>query len=128
MQADGVIAHYAIGGGVAAIYYLEPAATLDVDVFVILPFAAGDSPHDVGPLYEYLRARGGTLQGEHIVIGNWPVRFLVPANELERDAVVGSVPVAVEDVRTWIMLSEHLVAIALHAGRPKDHLRILQFI
>lgn len=32
MQADGVISHYAIGGAVGATFYLEPAATLDVDV------------------------------------------------------------------------------------------------
>jgi len=34
MQADGVIERYAIGGVVAATFYLEPVATLDVDVFV----------------------------------------------------------------------------------------------
>lgn len=31
-------------------------------------------------------------------------------------------------VKTWIMLAEHLVAIALATGRAKDHIRILQFI
>src|SRR5205823_8491149 len=34
MQAAGVIERYAIGGAVAATFYLEPVATLDVDVFV----------------------------------------------------------------------------------------------
>ena len=34
MQADGVIERYAIGGAVGATFYLEPAATVDVDVFV----------------------------------------------------------------------------------------------
>ena len=37
MQADGVIERYAIGGAVGATFYLEPMATLDVDIF-ILPF------------------------------------------------------------------------------------------
>jgi hypothetical protein len=37
MQADGVIGKYAIGGAVGATFYLEPAATLDVDIFVTLP-------------------------------------------------------------------------------------------
>ena len=37
MQADGVIGKYAIGGAVGAMLYLEPAATLDVDVFVASP-------------------------------------------------------------------------------------------
>jgi hypothetical protein len=33
MQADGVIERYAIGGAVGATFYIEPIATLDVDVF-----------------------------------------------------------------------------------------------
>ena len=37
MQAKGVIDRYAIGGAVGAKFYLDPAATLDVDIFVILP-------------------------------------------------------------------------------------------
>jgi hypothetical protein len=34
MQADGVIERYAIGGAVGATFYLEPVATLDIDVFI----------------------------------------------------------------------------------------------
>ena len=34
MEANGVIDRYAIGGAVGATFYLEPVATLDVDVFV----------------------------------------------------------------------------------------------
>jgi hypothetical protein len=37
MQADGVIGQYAIGGAVGATFYLEPSATIDLDVFVIVP-------------------------------------------------------------------------------------------
>ena len=37
MQADGIIGSYAIGGAVGATHYVEPAATVDVDVFVALP-------------------------------------------------------------------------------------------
>lgn len=33
MQADGVIERYAIGA-VGATFYIEPVATLDVDIFV----------------------------------------------------------------------------------------------
>jgi hypothetical protein len=34
MEADGIIDRYAIGGAVGTTFYLEPVATLDVDVFV----------------------------------------------------------------------------------------------
>ena len=41
MQADGVIEPYAIGGAVGATFYLEPVATLDVDIFVVVESVPG---------------------------------------------------------------------------------------
>lgn len=90
MQADGVIGKYAIGGAVGAMLYLEPAATLDVDVFVALPSSKGGLL-SLAPVYEYLKARGGIEKEEHIVIGGWPVQFISPNNELEREAVEAAV-------------------------------------
>jgi hypothetical protein len=128
MQADGVIGKYAIGGAVGATFYLEPAATLDVDIFVILPTASSGLLLSLSPVYDYLKARGGTVKDEHIVIGSWPVQFLPASDELELEALAEAVPTTVEDVGTWVMTAEHLAAIALRTGRPKDHNRILQFI
>jgi hypothetical protein len=128
MQADGVIGKYAIGGAVGATLYLEPAATLDVDIFVTLPAAPGSLLLSLAPLYEYLKARGCTVKDEHIEVGGWPVKFLPPSNELEREAVAESVRATVEGVTTWVMSAEHLVAIALRTRRSKDHIRILQFV
>jgi hypothetical protein len=86
MQADGVIGKYAIGGAVGATMYLEPAATLDVDIFALIP-ASSESPLlSLTPIYDYLKARGGVIEYEHIKIGGWPVLFLPPSNELEQEA------------------------------------------
>lgn len=128
MQADGIIGKYAIGGAVGATLYLEPAATLDVDIFVMLPKAPGSSLMSLAPLYDYLKVRGGAVRDEHIVIGGWPIQFLPPSNQLEMEAVAQAVPATVEGVTTRVMSAEHLVAIALCTGRAKDHIRILQFI
>jgi hypothetical protein len=128
MQADGIIGKYAIGGAVGATFYLEPAATLDVDIFVILPTAPDRLLLSLSPIYDYLKARGGTVEDEHIVIGGWPVQFLPASDELELEALAEAVLTTVEDVGTWVMTAEHLAAIALRTGRPKDHNRILQFI
>lgn len=128
MQAAGVIGQYAIGGAVGATLYLEPAATLDIDVFVNLPSAQGSSLLTLSPIYEYLRQHGGTVQHEHIVVGGWPIQFLPPANELEREAIAQAIETSVQGVPTRVMTSEHLVAIALQTGRAKDNIRILQFI
>ncbi|MBZ5568237.1 MAG: hypothetical protein LAN64_10360 [Acidobacteriia bacterium] len=38
MQADGILGNYAIGGAVGATFYIAPAATLDVDIFVTRHF------------------------------------------------------------------------------------------
>lgn len=128
MQANGVISHYAIGGAVGATFYIEPAATLDVDIFVILPQFAGSSLLSLAPIYEYLTAQGCRTEGEHITVGTWPVQFLPAADGLEREALDQAVETEVEGVKTWVMPAEHLVAIALRTGRSKDHARILQFL
>jgi hypothetical protein len=113
MQADGMIGKYAIGGAVGATFYLEPSATADVDIFVMLPTAPGSSPLSVSPIYEYLRARGCRIEGERIVVGDWPVQFLPPHGALEQEALGDAVEAEVEGIRTWVLSAEHLVAIAL---------------
>jgi hypothetical protein len=128
MQADGIIGKYAIGGAVGATFYLEPAATVDLDIFVTLPTSSGGLLLSLKPIYEYLKSRGGRIVDEYIEIGGWPVQFLPPSSDLETEAVAEAVATKVEGVRTWVMSAEHLVAIALRTGRPKDHNRILQFI
>ena len=36
MKKDRIIGNFATGGAVAAMFYLEPSSTMDVDVFVTL--------------------------------------------------------------------------------------------
>jgi hypothetical protein len=128
MQADGVIGSYAIGGAVGATFYLEPVATLGVDVFVTSPGESRSSPLSLAPIYSYLTGRGCKVKGEFVVIGEWPVQFLAAGDELEREALAEAVEFDVEGVWTRVMSAEHLAAIALKAGRPKDFTRVLQFL
>jgi hypothetical protein len=78
MQAEGVIDHYAIGGAVGATFYLEPVATLDVDIFITFQSEAGSLILSPQPIFDYLKTRGFAMEGEYIVIGGWPVQFLPP--------------------------------------------------
>src|SRR5215469_7784094 len=128
MLADGVIGKYAIGGAVGATLYLDPVATLDVDVFVMLPNVDNSKLVSLTPIYEYLTKSGCQIKGEYIVIGTWLVQFLLPGSALEEEAVSQARQAEVKDVRTWVMTAEHLVAIALRTGRAKDHGRILHFM
>ena len=87
MAADGVIARYAIGGAVGATFYLEPVATLDIDVFVALPPGGSGLIFDPAPIFDYLKARGGVPEGEFIMLGEWPVQFLPAGNALIEEAL-----------------------------------------
>lgn len=128
MRAAGIIGKYAIGRAVDATFYLEPSATLDLDIFASLPMRPGQALISLGHIYDYLQARGGKLESEYIVVDGWPVQFLPPADALDEEALLEAIETSVEGVRTWVMSAEHLVAIALRTGRPRDQARILQFI
>jgi hypothetical protein len=128
MQSQGVIAKYAIAGAVGATLYLEPSATLDVDIFVMLPETSGSLVVSLSPIYTYLTGIGCMVEGEHIIIGSWPVQFLIPGTPLESEALAEARVADVDGVSTWVMTAEHLVAMALQTGRAKDYARILQFL
>src|SRR5712691_5802193 len=128
MQADGVIERYAIGGAVGATFYLEPVATLDVDVFVEFHSEPGSPIVSPEPIFKYLRDRGCTMEGDHVVIAGWPVQFLPAGSALLQDALVAALEKDVDGMTTRVFTAEHIAAIALETGRAKDKARVLQFI
>ncbi len=128
MQADGVIAHYALGGGVAASYYTEPATILEIEVFVILPFNPNGPQAAIAALRAYLVSHGCEPDGEYFEISSWPVQFLVANSDGEREAVASSLPVPVDDERTWVMMAEHLIALMVSANPPEDRIWMLRLI
>ena len=127
MVKDGVIRQYAIGGAVAAIYYLEPFDTADLDVFVQID-ASEKELMILAPIYEYLRKQGHKARGEFVYIEGLPVQFLPVFNPLTETAVVEANTITFAGVTTRLMRAEHLVAIMLDTGRPKDYLRIAMFL
>ena len=128
MQADGIIERYAIGGAVGATFYLEPVATLDVDIFVTFKSEARSALLNPQPIFDYLKARGGTMRGEYIVISGWPVQFLPPTGPLVEEALRDAVTKDVEGTPARVFTAEHLAAVALQTGRAKDKARLLQFL
>ncbi|MCF7707723.1 MAG: hypothetical protein K9N52_02340 [Verrucomicrobia bacterium] len=128
MKRDGVIKGYAIGGAVGATFYVEPMATLDVDVFVLFRQSPDETLISLAPIYTYCMKKGFEARGEYVLIGGWPVQFLPPSNALIDEAIAEAVETDVEGATTRIMSAEHLAAIALQLGRAKDHARILQFL
>lgn len=126
LHAEGVIGAYAIGGAVGAAFYLEPVATLDVDVFVL--FESASAILTLTPIYEACARLGYQAEGEAIKIEGWPVQFLPAEERLLVEAVREAVVREAEEVRTRVMTAEHLMAIALSTGRAKDHARLVMFV
>jgi hypothetical protein len=99
MVADGVVEQYAIGGAVAAVFYVEPVNTHDLDVFFHVKESA--SGLDVlKPLYAYLYNLGYSASMEAIEIEGWPVQFLPIFNSLIEEAVEKSNRVQFKETET----------------------------
>jgi hypothetical protein len=128
MRTDGVIERYAIGGAVGATFYLEPVATLDVDVFVEFHTVPGSEIANPEPIFKYLRDHGCTMESDHVVIAGWPVQFLPADSPLLQEALTAAIEKDVDGTPARVFTAEHMVAIALDTGRAKDKARILQFV
>lgn len=126
LHREGVIGPYAIGGAVGATFYLEPVATLDIDIFVL--FEPAPLVLSLTPIYEACAALGYRALGEAIEIEGWPVQFLPASDPLLAEAVGEAAPREADDLATRVMTVEHLMAIALRTGRPKDHARLVMFM
>ena len=127
MQAANVIGRYAIGGAVAAFFYIEPGTTFDLDVFIAWEPGSGGLL-DFGPIYSYLMARGCKPERETIMVEGWAVQFLPPGSALTKEALNEAQPVTVGEAPIRIFTKEHLMAICLETGRPKDIARLVQFV
>lgn len=128
MSRDDVISNYAIGGAIGAVFYVEPFATQDIDVFVMMTAEPSGLVTEI-PGWDYLKERGYTeIRGEAIVVEDWPVQFIPVSNALEEEAYLNATVLDFEGEPVRVMLAEHLVAIMLKAGRLKDFVRAQMFL
>jgi len=121
----GLIEDWALGGALAAIYYVEPFATYDADIFFI--------PKDRGltsgipAIYAHLQSKGWETEREHLLVRGFPVQFLA-AGGLTEEAVREAQRIDYEGVPAKVFRAEHIVAIAASVGRTKDKARIEQLL
>lgn len=135
MEADGIVDRYAIGGAVAAFLYIEASFTEDLDVLVSFEGRQTKSGLiTLQPIIKYLADKGfPEFRKEGIVVHGWPVQFLPVAKPLDQEgldeAVSTDLAVSSETrIQCRILRAEHLMATALDVGRPKDYLRLTQFL
>ncbi|MCX7361045.1 MAG: hypothetical protein NTV97_04070 [Alphaproteobacteria bacterium] len=133
---EGVIGQYAIAGAVAALNYIQPTLTEDLDVLVSL---GGFEQRRSGlilltPIEEALGRLGYTERSDvGVWVEGWPVQFLPAASQLDEEALSLATEVEFHTgdepaVRARILTAEHVVATALRLGRLKDLARVDAFL
>jgi hypothetical protein len=127
MQTDGVISDYAIGGGIAAVYYLEPYETDDVDIFIPVN-AVAVGLISLEPIYSYLKRLGYVSIKEGVMIEDWLVQFIPTFESNQEEAISKSLIVTYGKTETKIFAPEYLAAELLRSGRRKDHVRVIALI
>jgi len=126
---EGSLKHYAIGGATAAGFHGEPLATRDIDVFVFIDPPSGSLLVTLEPLFSRLVELGfSEFEEEGLLIHDLPVQFLTVSSDLETEAVQDAVIAEWEHHRIRVMRPEHLAAIALTVGRPKDRARLVYLV
>jgi hypothetical protein len=121
LVSSGLIKDYALGGALAAMRYVEPFSTFDADIFFIP--VTSDLGAGVHEIYEAMRARGCEIEGDHLLLEDFPVQFLA-AHGLTEEAVQNANVLEYGGVRAKVFRPEYMIAIAVSVGRPKDLARI----
>jgi len=127
MLHEGLFRKYAIGGGIGALFYIEPMATFDLDIFII-PAVETAGIVSLSSLYDWTAQRGYVHAREQIIIEGIPVQFIPAYNDIVTEAVTHAVEKNYQDVTTYVLRPEYLVAIMLQTSRPKDLNRLEMFL
>ena len=126
---EGIIKRYAVGGATAAGFHGEPLATRDIDVFVFLDPPDGSLLVSLEPVFRRLSDLGhDEFEEEGLLIHGFPVQFLVSSPGLETEAVERALVAEWDNHCLRVMRPEHLAAIALSVGRPKDRARLVYLV
>jgi hypothetical protein len=123
LEREGVLGRHAIGRAMGATFYTEPFTTFDLDVFVALPVTLSGLV-TLTPLYDALRKRGFTPEGECVMIAGTPVQFLPVSGPLVEEALLKARETDYDGVPTRVFRAEHLAAIAVQTARAKDRQRV----
>lgn len=124
LKTKGLIKDYAIAGGWAIAYYLEPAYTYDVDVLILV-----DSGEDHHKVYQYLEGKGNKIENVYVHTDGMAVQ-LFPAygDDLYEGAIRSANTVTIGDVSSKVVNKEYLIALLLQGNRAKDKIRIVELL
>ncbi|MBN2401626.1 MAG: hypothetical protein JXN64_04430 [Spirochaetes bacterium] len=124
---EGLIINYAVGGGIGALFYIEPFATFHLDIFIIFPKSSGILI-SLSPIYNWLDQQGYKTKKEQVIIEGIPVQFIPVYNDLIRESVQNSVQKNYSGSKINVLLPEYLIAIMVQTFRSKDKERIIRMM
>jgi hypothetical protein len=136
LAGRGAFRSYAIAGAVAALNYIEPTLTDDLDILISV---ADFERHKSGlilltPIEKFLKEMGYADRSDvGFMIEGWPVQFLPVASPLDEEALEEAIEIEIDStgqppLKTRCLRAEHLVAIAIKVGRLKDLARVQAFL
>lgn len=135
LAAEGAIKQYAIAGAVAALNYIQPTLTEDLDVLISVEDMEERRSGLVllAPIEAALAKLGYTERSDvGIWVEGWPVQFLPVASALDEEALSRAEEVEFQSgegpILARILRAEHVVATALKLGRLKDLARVEAFL
>jgi hypothetical protein len=129
-----VIGGYAIAGAVAALNYIEPMLTEDLDILISIDGFEKRSSGLLllGPIETALTEMGYSERTDvGVKIEGWPVQFLPVASALDEEALEEATEIDISgspSIKARCLRAEHVVAVALKVGRLKDLARIQAFL
>jgi hypothetical protein len=136
LAETGVIQRYAITGAVAALNYIQPTLTEDLDILVsMVHFEKRQSGLILLTPIEKALADLGYSERTDVgyMIDGWPVQFLPVASELDEEALERAIELDIDVIgnpplKARCLRAEHVVAIAVKVGRLKDLARVQAFL
>lgn len=124
LKKEKIISDYAIYGGYAITYYLEPAYTYDLDIIILV-----NSEDDFHKLYERFRKKGNKIENVYIFIDDMPVQFFPGyGGDIFEEAVRSARKIKVKGLSSKVVGVEYLIAMLLKSYRQKDKIRIAELL
>lgn len=130
----GIVRDYAITGAVAALIYVEPFLTEDLDILVSVDEFEGRPSGLIllTPIESALAGMGYTERvGPSILVEGWPVQFIPVGSPLDEESLRAAeiVEIAREpSIHARVLRPEHIIAKAVSLGRLKDLARVEAFL
>lgn len=94
-------------------FWSEPTATFDLDVFVLI--RQEGLLVSLDPIYRWAHERGYAVESEHIMIAGLPVQ-IIPAHDLSAEAVRNAVEIREKGATTRVIRPEYLIAMWLEGS------------